>query len=116
MAPQPNKRFFKKYLKLLALSSNNTVTKKLIKLAPKQVIKLIANAALLGSRGNIHLTPKQKQLFKTKTNFFSLLGDPSISLDKKEKGINQKGNAIFIPALLSAIIPLVSELLFKGIS
>lgn len=112
-----DKRFYKKYLKLLSFSTKKPqLTKELLKLAPLPVLKLICNAAILASRGsNINLTNKQRQLFKNKHSLFSLLGNRSIGFGRKRKYLIQKGNAAFIPILLSTVIPLVADLLFKAI-
>ena len=58
------KTLIKPYITLLALNSDPVQNLGLIRNAPDEVIKTICNAAYNLSNGSIHLTPKQKNLFK----------------------------------------------------
>lgn len=109
-----NKKFFKKYIKTLQLAhSYPKQVKPLIQQAPLPVLKLISNAAIIASRGNIKLTPKQKKLFRDKRKLFSVLANRSIGFEKKRHYLVQSGRGAFIPILLSTVIPLVGDLLFN---
>lgn len=121
MAPKShqNRKFYKRYLKTLQSAKGSTkVIRELLRQAPVPVLKLLSNAAIIASRGNIKLTSSQKKLFAKKRKLFNILGNRTISFDKKRQYLVQTGGAIpgFIPILLSAVVPLVGELLFKAIS
>lgn len=117
MATHKHLRFYKKFIKLLAHSPNNKLTSSLLKLAPIQVIKLISNAGIIASHGtHIRIPNKQKSQFKKHRKLFSVLQDRSVGFDKKGKYLIQKGNAAFIPILLSTVLPIVSDLLFRAFS
>lgn len=114
MARPVNKKFLKRYLQTLQLARGNPrQLKQLISQAPVPILKLLSNAAILASRGNIKLTPKQKQLFREKRKLFNVLTNRSIGFDKKRQYLVQTGGGVFIPVLLSAVAPLVSKLLFN---
>lgn len=123
MAPQQNKnknsKFYKRYLKTLQSAKGSTkLIRELIRQAPIPVLKLLSNAAIIASRGTIKLTPSQKRQFAKKRQLFNILGNRTINFEKKRQYLVQSGGAIpaFIPILLSAVVPLVGELLFKAFS
>lgn len=117
MGKQHNFRFYKKYIKLLSHSPNKKLTTELIKVAPVPVLKLISNAGIFASHGNnIKLSDKQKQVFKKHRKLFTILQEPKGDFNSKRKYLVQKGNAAFIPILLSTVVPLVADLIFRGLS
>lgn len=110
-----NKKFYKKYLKALQYSQGfPRQTHELIKAAPIPVLKLLGNTAVIASQGNIRLSPSQQKQFRAHKKFFDILIDNSIGFEKKRKFLNQKGGFSFIPLLLSTVVPLVGDLLFKA--
>lgn len=111
-----NKKFFKKYLKALQHSKGfPKQAKELIRSAPVQVLKLLGNSAIVASQGNIFLTPGQKKQFRIHKKFFDVLTSKSIGFEKKRKFLVQKGGFSFVPVLLSTIVPLVGDLIFRAI-
>lgn len=114
-----NSKFFKRYLKTLESAQGYpNQTKELIRQAPVPIIKLLSNAAIYAAKGNIELTPKQKQLFRQKRKLFRVLASHSVPLERKRDYMIQTGGGIaaFIPVLLSTVIPIVGELLFRAIN
>lgn len=110
-----NKKFFKKYLKAIQHSQGFPAqTKSLLQAAPIPVLKLLSNAAIIAAKGNIKINPHTKKLFGQKRKFFSVLGDKSVPFQTKRSYIVQRGGGAFIPLLLSTVIPLVGDLLFKA--
>lgn len=113
-----NKKFLKRYIKtIVSAKAYPKQVKDLIRTAPIPVLKVISNAAIVASRGNIKLNPKQKKAFSKQRKFFQIFGNKSIGFDKKRQYLNQKGGALgaLIPILLSTVVPLVGDLLFRAI-
>lgn len=112
MAPVKDKKFYKKYLKALQYSQGfPKQSKELIRAAPVPVLKLLSNAAIIASKGDIKLTPNQKHKFAQHRRLFRLLGSPGISFNNKRKYLIQRGGSV-IPILLSTLLPLAGQVLF----
>lgn len=117
MAPTKfkNTKFYKKYLKTLQWSKGFPhVTNDLVRAAPVPVLKLLSNAAIIGAKGNLQLTPKQRAQFSKNRRFFQVLGNRGVNFEQKRQYLVQKGGAAFIPILLSTLIPIVGELLTRA--
>lgn len=111
-----NKKFYKKYLKALQFSKGYPKqTKDLIRAAPVPVLKLLGNSAILASRGNIKLSPSQKKQFRAHKKLFDILTSRSVGFEKKRNFLVQRGGFAFIPLLLSTVVPLVGDLIFRAI-
>jgi hypothetical protein len=73
--------------------------------APDSTIRGICDAAYNVEQGDVHLSPKQKALFRAHRKEIAALTSPSVSLARKRKVIeSQKGGFFFIPALISAAL------------
>lgn len=109
------RKFLKRYLKTLELSQGYpNQLKELLRQAPVPVLKLLSNATIIASRGSVQLTPKQKKIFRKHKKLFNILSDRSIGFNRKRRFLVQRGGfAQIIPILLSAILPVVGELLFN---
>lgn len=117
MAPrtQAQLKFFKRYLKTLQVAEPYPKElKQLLQQAPIPVLKLLINAAIIASKGDIQLSPTEKKLFKAKRKFFSVLGS-RIPIEAKRQYLVQSGKGFLslIPILLSTVLPLAGDLLFK---
>ena len=65
-----NLKVVKRYIKFLAVAPDLEVVRPLIKIAPKEVIAAISNAALNGRQGAVHIQPHLIPFFKRhKHNF-----------------------------------------------
>lgn len=114
MAPNKDKKLYKRYLKTLQSAKGYPkLIKELIRQAPIPVLKLLSNAAIVAARGNIRLNPRQKKLFRQNLNLFKILANRRIGFENKRRYLVQSGNGIpgFIPILLGTVIPLVGQLL-----
>ena len=110
-ASNPNEA--KRYVKLLAVCRDPAVFKTLIQKSPDAVIKLICNAALNASRGEVHLTKAQKNLFAKHKSLFEKLSTRQISIKAKRKLINQRGNGLpLLPIILSTVLSSLGSLIF----
>jgi len=104
----------KRYFKLLAVCKDPTVFKVLIRKAPDLVIKLICNAALNASRGEVHLTTAQKRLFAKHKTLFEKLSTRQVSINAKRKLLNQRGNGLpLLPIILSTVLSSLGSLIFS---
>ena len=103
----------KRTIKYLAVSKDPKIITGIIKRAPKVVIKTICNAAENVIRGNLHLTPEQKRVFKKHKKVILELRTRKIPIDKKRDLIIQDGGAFWIPLLVSAALSTLGSLLFK---
>ena len=84
--------------------------------APVGTIQGICNAALNVEQGDVHLTPKQKALFRTHRKDIATLTSPRVSLARKRKVIqSQKGGFFFIPALIGAAIGAIGSKLIGSL-
>lgn len=116
MALNKNKKFYKKFLSAIRHSQGHPKdSKQLLRAAPLPVLKLISNAAIVASKGSVKLTPSQKRAFRDRKKLFGVLASRGIGFEKKRRYITQRGRGAFIPILLSAVLPLVGELLFRAI-
>jgi len=108
--PDLSRRIFK----LLAVCKDPNIYNVLLKRAPEKVIKLICNAAVNASRGEVHLTPAQKKLFAKHRHLFQQLTTRQVSIESKRKLLNQRGNGLpLIPILLSAVLSSLGSLIFS---
>ena len=103
----------KRTIKYLAVSKDPKINTGIIKRAPKVVIKTNCNAAENVLRGNLHLTPEQKRVFKKHKKVILELRTRKIPIDKKRDLIIQDGGAFWIPLLVSAALSALGSLLFK---
>ena len=99
---------------LCTLASEKPKTRKiLLEKAKRPVIDALSECALNLLKGSIKLSEKQKKKLKRFKNYLRELANKRVSL-KKKKLITQRGG--FIPALLSAILPVIGSLIGKAIS
>ena len=103
----------KRTIKFLAVSKDPKINTDIIKRDPKVVIKTICNAADNVIRGNLHLTPEQKQVFKKHKKVILELRTRNIPIDKKRELIIKDGGAFWIALLVSAALSTLGSLLFK---
>jgi quercetin dioxygenase-like cupin family protein len=95
----------KRTLKYLATCTDPRAYIAVTRAAPARAIQDICNAAFNVEQGDIHLSPKQKALFRTHRKDIATLTSPRVTLARKRKVIvSQKGGFFFIPALISAAI------------
>ena len=87
--------------------------KLLLAKAKRPVIDALSECALNILKGSVKLTETQKKKLKRFKSYLRELSNKRVSL-KKKKLIAQRGG--FIPALLSAIIPVIGSLIGKAIS
>jgi len=97
-------KLLKRYIELLEVCNNPSVTKAIVKSAPDNVIKTICNAALNCYRGDIPLSPKQKKVLKRFKKQIELLCSKSVGLKTKRKILLQKGGGIWIPLLVGSLL------------
>ena len=108
------KQTAKRYFKLLAVCKDRSLYKELVKKAPDLVIKLICNAALNATRGEVHLTSEQKKLFSKHKNLFKTLITRQIPIQAKRRLLNQRGGAFpLLPILLSTVLSSLGGLIFN---
>ena len=98
------KKPLQRYIELLEVCNNPSVTKAIVKSAPDSVIKTICNAALNCYRGEIKLTPRQKKILKKFRRQIDKLCSKNIGLKTKRRILVQKGGAIWIPLLVGALL------------
>ena len=117
MAPKrtdKNSPVAKRYFKLLAVCKDRNLFKVLLQKAPDSIIKLICNATLNASSGDVHLTPSQKKLFAKHKKLFSTLLSRGVSIKSKRRILNQGGGAFpLIPIILSTVLSSLGSLLFN---
>ena len=108
------KTLIKRYIKLIAASPDPVQNLALIKNCPDDVLKTVCNAAINVTHGKaVHLTPKQKSVFRKYKDPISKLVHPDISLSQKRRQLVQHGGAFFLPLLLSTALPILANLLFN---
>ena len=93
-----------KYIELLEVCNNPSVTNAIVKSAPDSVIKTICNAALNCYRGEVTLNPRQRKVLKKFRKQIEKLCSKEIGLKTKRKILVQKGGAIWIPLLVGALL------------
>ena len=95
----------KRFVKLIAICKDPALLKVLLQKSPDLVIKLICNAALNASQGDVHLTSSQKKLFTKNKTLFGKLLSPNLSLKAKRQIIIQRGGAFpLIPIIVSTVL------------
>lgn len=98
-------------VKFLSICRDPRVQSQIIRGSPKSVIKSVANAASNLKQINI---PKSSKIFKKNNrNLIQVLADTRTSIPKKEqtlqKKISQSGGGLFLPLLLSTILPVLGS-------
>ena len=107
------KTLIKRYIKLLAVNPDPVQNLGLIRNAPDEVIKTICNAAYNLSHGSIHLTPKQKSLFRKYKAPITKLVLPEPTIKQKRQALLQHGGGFFLPLLLSTVLGTLGSALFQ---
>ena len=82
----------------------------MIKHAPDEVIQCIAECCHNVLKGNVPLTPAQKDKLKSKREHLRLLAHKKVPIQKKKKALNQKGG--LFP--LIALAPLIAKAVAAG--
>ena len=100
------------YVELLKDCKDPKLTRVLLKNAPDGVIKIISDAALNCYRGDIDLTPKQKNLLKKDTGHISKLISKKVTISTKRRSISQKGGFSWIPLLIGTALSALGPALF----
>ena len=101
---KPKSKVVSRYLKFIEVQKNPKTIRNLIQHSPDPVIKGICNCALNACHGDVPLSPKQKQLFTRNRKLLAHLTDKKKSIKSKRVILNQKGGAILIPLLISAVL------------
>jgi len=109
----PNEKALERYIKLLEVCNNPTVTRAILKTAPESVIKTICNAALNCYRGDVQLSPKQKHILKRFRKQIEALCSKSIGIKFKRRILVQKGGAIWIPLLIGSVLTTLGHQIFS---
>ena len=95
----------KRTVKYLSTCTDPSAYIAVTRAAPVGAIERICNAALNVEQGDVHLTPKQRALFRAHREEIATLTSPRVSLARKRKVIqSQKGGFFFIPALIGAAL------------
>ena len=111
MASKRN-RVLKRYIKLLETNPDPVLNLSSLRAAPDNLIKTICNAAYnLTSNESVKLSPKQKKYFRKYKSPISKLIERGPSIRQKRSVLVQPGGGLFIPALLSAVLPIVGSLI-----
>lgn len=108
--------FNKRYIKLLSVSPQNSLTQHLVSAAPIPILKLISNAAIHAQRGNLNLTNNTKNRFRKNRKLFNILTNKRFNFNQKRRALVQKGGAAaaILPLLLSTVLSGLGPLLFKN--
>jgi hypothetical protein len=77
-------------IKYLATCTDPRAYNAVTRAAPVGTIQGICNAALNVEQGDVHLTPKQKALFRTHRKDIARLTSPRVSLARKRKVIQSQ--------------------------
>src|SRR5215469_13183597 len=75
------------------------------------LLKCVGECALNVLRGNVRLTKCSKRKLREHRRLLRKIADKSVSVDKKRRLIVQRGG--FLLPLLSAVLPVISSLLFR---
>jgi hypothetical protein len=104
--PIGSSKVTKRTVKYLAECTDPRAYTAVTRAAPDGAIHRICDAAFNVEQGDdIHLTPKQKALFRTHRKDIALLTSPRTGIARKRKIIqSQKGGFFFIPALIGAAL------------
>ena len=73
--------------------------KTIIKEAPKEVIDCLSECCHNVLKGNVPLTPRQKQQLSSKRQHIRALASKSVSVKKKKQLLGQQGGGILGPLL-----------------
>ena len=111
---KPKSKVVSRYLKFIEVQKNPKTIRGLIQHSPDPVIKGICNCALNACHGDVPLSPKQKHLFARNRKLLAHLTDKKKSIKSKRVILNQKGGAILIPLLISAVISALGSKVFGG--
>jgi hypothetical protein len=112
----PANKVNKHTIKYLASCTDPRAYLAVTRAAPISAIKDICNAAINVEQGDVHLTPKQKALFRAHRKDIATLTSPSVGLARKRKVIqSQTGGFFFIPALLGAAIGAIGSKLLGSL-
>ena len=104
----PHQKLTKRTVKFLSICTRPEIQKKIIQTSPDSVIKAICNAAFnLQHNPEIHLSAKQKALFRKYNTHITSLTNPQISVINKRRLLQSGGN----PLLFAILRPILSSAL-----
>ncbi len=109
----PSKRIAKhhKFLEYY-LEADNKRQKSLIQSASKDQVNCLCEIALNVVNRNIPIHPSTKRVLSDHKKAICTIADKKVSIGKRKKILVQKGGAI-LPLLLSTVLPLIAQALFK---
>ena len=102
----------KRTLKFLEVSKNPQVIKTTLRTSSDAVIKGLCNIALNAQKGDVPLSPKQKQALARNRQVIHALLDPKKSIKRKRSLLVQKGNGFFLPLLIGAVASALGSAVF----
>ena len=105
----------KRVVKFLSICSDPKTFRLVVREAPESVIKTVCNAAFNAERGDVRLSNAEKGLFRKYRKQISILTSTSRTLGAKRRLLStpQSGGAVFLPALLTAVLGSLGSRLFK---
>ena len=104
----PHQKLTKRTIKFLSICTRPEIQKKILQASPDSVIKAICNAAFnLQHNPEIHLSAKQKALFRKYNAHITSLTNPQISVQNKRKLLQTGGN----PLLFTVLRPILASAL-----
>lgn len=96
---------------LVELSKCSTPSqKKMLQVAPNEVIHCIAECCHNLLKGNVPLTPAHKKALYPKRKHLRTLASKSVSIKKKRELLNQKGGVLPLLGLLGPALQLLTKL------
>ena len=102
----PHQKLTKITIKFLSICQRPEIQKKILQTSPDSVIKAICNAAFnLQHNQEIHLTAKQKALFRKYNAHIATLTNPQISVENKRRLLQTGGN----PLLFAILRPILAS-------
>jgi hypothetical protein len=105
----------KRTVKYLSVCKDPRAYSSVVRSAPDDVIRAIANAAYNVQRGPIPLSPAQKAIFRTHRQTIATLASPQASIKRKRAlAESQKGGFPFLPLLIGSALAALGGRLFGG--
>lgn len=108
----PKRPLLQKYghLVLGLTQAPDGLRRKMIQGASKEMIQCVSECCQNVLKGNVALSPSQKQRLKSKRQHLRTLADKRVSIQKKKRVLNQKGG--LFPLL--ALAPIIAKAVAAG--
>jgi hypothetical protein len=104
----------KRTIKYLGVCADKKTASAVLESAPDSVVKLLSDISLNALKNPaVHVSKKRRHLFRRHRTAITRIVDPSVSIARKRKTLQQGGFA-WIPAIIATVLGALGTSIFGG--